>query len=559
MVIVYAGQHIYTNVEKEQSPHHRSGYQTLFYTHVALSEAESDEIEAHVPYYRSEGEPIKRVFFSTSTGKRVVAHIVPLADTDRHGRQGRYLAHSLAFTPEAFTHLKADPFWVLRHFPCITTVEEALRHGNVQMGDISAVSFESPAEPVQDTAAAQYWSAQELQKLVLLALRADQLAQHRQAVAIVGAPQQVEHALEAAFFAVPTPLRPHCTFDTYFYKCNFVATSYWAIGELEPPSNPIYSLVEARSRQVMSLNAGQPQTAYERWVVQALEHNDLDAIASCRDQAFALCAWLEGNVDAVAVVDSTVPEAIVSVFQVNAQQVQALLHVRLGEQLPSTLVERIFASIYHHTEAVDLFRYMQEEFALPQLLDVLYRVYTTLGFQAPQRAELQALGTVLQRTAHRALGLLHACWTGQHQILRQRLEELSEEDYRQFVQTALHYDIGEPLTCLIPGRGDVFLDLYLAFNANRDQDLIAVVQAVLATGEASHLSRLIPYIPEQSARTLRTIAKILSRRADIPESFRWAVHNAITALPPEKGWRGLLRALLGPHRGKSKDNNGISC
>jgi hypothetical protein len=54
MITVHAGQHIYTNVEKERSPRNRSGYQTLFHTRAALSDAEIAEIEAHVPYYRSE-------------------------------------------------------------------------------------------------------------------------------------------------------------------------------------------------------------------------------------------------------------------------------------------------------------------------------------------------------------------------------------------------------------------------------------------------------------------------------------------------------------------------
>lgn len=546
MTTVHAEQHIYTNVEKEQSPQNRSGYQTLFYTHAMLSEDEIAEIEGHVPYYRSEREPIKRVFFTTATGKSMVTHIMPLSGTDQHGRRGRYLAHSLVFTSEAFAHLGADPFWVFRHFPFITTVEEALAHGDFQTGDMPAATLQVAVKQEQPTDIAGHWSTPELHKLTLLALRADTLAHDRQAVAIVGEPQQVESALKAAFFAVPTPWRPRCTFDTYFYKCNFVGTYYWAIGELEAPSNPRFTLVDARSRQVMETSLGEPETAYERWVVHMLANHNLEAIAAYRDQAFALCTWLDSQTDDATLVDTIPPEAVVSVFQVNAQQVQILLHRRLSAQLPPVLVTRVFESLYGQTEPIILFRQLHQGFALLQLFQTLYQVYETLGFRAPPRAELQALETMFQHTEYRALRLVHACWTGQSKQLRQALEKLSEDEYRRFLQTALRYGFGEPWACLIPGRGEAFLGVYLASGATGEHSLGAAVQTVLEAGEATVLPRLISYLPGQSAHDLRRIAKMLDRQPDVPEPFKRAVSEAVAALPPERrGLRGLLHAWLG--------------
>ena len=37
MTQIQAWQHIYSNVEKEQSPHNRGGFQTLFYTQSGLT------------------------------------------------------------------------------------------------------------------------------------------------------------------------------------------------------------------------------------------------------------------------------------------------------------------------------------------------------------------------------------------------------------------------------------------------------------------------------------------------------------------------------------------
>ena len=40
-----AGQLVYTNVEKDRSPHNRGGFQTLLHSQSLLSETEVDDIE----------------------------------------------------------------------------------------------------------------------------------------------------------------------------------------------------------------------------------------------------------------------------------------------------------------------------------------------------------------------------------------------------------------------------------------------------------------------------------------------------------------------------------
>ena len=91
-VAVQAWQHIYTSVERDQSPHGRAGFQTLFYSRSGLTEAEVQEMEARLVYFPSEIEPVKRLCVTISTGKVMVAQIVHLAEPDRLGRTGRYLA-----------------------------------------------------------------------------------------------------------------------------------------------------------------------------------------------------------------------------------------------------------------------------------------------------------------------------------------------------------------------------------------------------------------------------------------------------------------------------------
>ena len=88
MTTINAWQHIYSNVEKEHSPQGRGGFQTLFYSHHGLTEDEVEEMESYLLYFPSQVEPVKRLFFTISTGKGVVAQIVFLPSPDQFGRGG---------------------------------------------------------------------------------------------------------------------------------------------------------------------------------------------------------------------------------------------------------------------------------------------------------------------------------------------------------------------------------------------------------------------------------------------------------------------------------------
>jgi hypothetical protein len=542
MTEVQAWQHIYTSVEREQSPRDRGGFQTLFYSKSGLTEAEVREMEARLVYFPSDIEAVKHVFSTISTGKIMAAQIVHLTEPDRLGRKGRYLAHNLVFEPEAFERIESDPFLVFRQFPFITTVAEALEEGNLQTGDISPVSFEIALEPARAVEVAKAWPVQDLMGLTLSALRADRLAGDRLAVAFVGEPREVESALEAALFAVPTPVRPRCSFDTYFYRCNPVSTYYWATGLLESPRNRRLITVNTQSRHLSGATASQPETAYERWVVALIERQQLETIGLYRDHAFAICEWLEGRAPIDFLIDAAPSEVVESVFQVNCELVRALLHRRLKAVLPPVLAHRVFQYLSLRTGSVELLDPLRTGFRLPSLAETLCQVYKSQGLRAPQPEEIQAIDWLLQRADHAFLRLLHVCWTDQRDELHVELQLLSEDEYRQFVQTALRSGIVEPWALPVPGRGDAFLDLYLVLGGSAGNDLVTIVQALLRAGETPCLSRLTPYVQAQPEQELRALEKIITKRPGIPEHFRHAVGDAVAALPPRR--IGLLAKLL---------------
>jgi hypothetical protein len=536
-------QHIYTSVEREQSPHDRAGFQTLFYTQSGLTEAEVKEMEARLVYFSSDVEAVKHLFSTISTGKIMVAQIVQLAEPDRLGRKGRYLAHNLVFDPDAFARVESDPFLVFRQFPFITTVAEALEQGDLQTSDIPPVSPNVASEAAHGLDAAKAWGTEELKGLALLALRANQLAKDRLAVAFIGEPPEVESALEVALLAVPTSLRPRCGFDTYFHHCNLVDTYYWALGLLESPGNRRLIRVNAQSRLLEGNVPSQPETAYERWAVALIEDRRLEDIHRYRDHAFAVCEWLEGRTAVGLPLDTVPSEVVDSVFQLNRESVQALLRTKLKGALPAMLVGRVFQYLSSEVEQVELFDHLRARVQLPELLDTLYRVYASRGFDAPGPEETQAIGWILERADHAFLRLLHVCWTGQRNKLRRELRLLNKADYREFVQAALRSGIVEPWVLPIPGKGDAFLDLYLAPGGQEQSDLVAIVRALLRTGEASCLSRLTPYVQAQSDQELRALEKVIAKHPNVPESFQHAISDAVAALPPRR--KGLFSQLLG--------------
>ncbi|MDX1522125.1 MAG: hypothetical protein R3264_10895, partial [Anaerolineae bacterium] len=365
MTTIQAWQHIYSNVEKEQSPKNRGGFQTLFYTQDGLTADEVSEMEGRLLYFPSKtGEPVKRVFFTTTTGKVVIAQIVVLPDPDQFGRKGRYLAHALAFNEDDLLKIEVDPFRVFRSFTFFNTVEQALAQGNFESGDFPAASVDVTRVAGQESRAAAQWPAGELAKLALLALRVDRQTAGREAITVAGTEAEIETAIEAAFLAVPAAMRSHCTFDTYFYRCNLVATFYWAIGLPEMPVSIKFVAVDGAARQVQGAAPTQPETAYERWAVAALDNKKFDRLVQSRDQAFAVAEWLEGRPYDQALLDAAAPRIVEEVFEVNPATVQAALRRAVGQHLPEVLIDRAADQIDGQASPQDCYHHLRQGFTM---------------------------------------------------------------------------------------------------------------------------------------------------------------------------------------------------
>ncbi|MFC1596930.1 hypothetical protein ACFL5Q_03185 [Planctomycetota bacterium] len=519
MSLVQAWQHIYTNVEKEQSPQGRGGFQTLFHTRSGLTEIEIEEIEARLLYYPSESQPVKRLFFATTTGKLLLAQVVDLSQSDRAGRQGRYLAHALAFAPDTFVHVASDILRVFSYLPFVTSVEEALERGDFATGDIPPATVEIPEAATHGRVEASgHWPVDELKRLALLGLRAEEFSGDRLTVALIGDTQDVANALAAALLAAPSDLVCHCTFDTYFYRCNPVALYYWAVGLPESSGSPRYIEVDTRSHRVVGKFDQTPSTAYERWVLETIDAEDVTFLVRNKNMAFRLCQWLEQHVDESPQLDTASLQVIESVFQANPQQVRGRLHTKLAEQTSTALGSRILDDVYSASTASELWHGLRTGFQLRRLLDFLHESYAVDRFVTPSLDEVNAVGRAVACENHRAMRLLHACWSKQHETLHEELEVVNEEEYRQFTQTAIEFNIIEPLSLLVGGRGEAFLDVYLDAKLPEPINWASLTEALVHVGEVRCLPRLIPLVVGKPHRGLCELTKTISELAECPQN-----------------------------------------
>jgi hypothetical protein len=390
----------------------------------------------------------------------------------------------------------------------------------------------------------------------------EQQVQRREAITLVGPPAEIDRALAAAFLAVPVLLRPHCMFDTYFYRCNLVATFYWAIGFLEPPANIKFALVDAAARSVQTGLPLVAATAYERWVVASLEGQMFREIAGQRDQAFAVAAWLERGQPEPAHLEAASPALIGKVFAVNPQVVQELLRQHIGAILPQELVERAVTYLFRENQAIELYRHLRQGISRAALLEALYQSYRAEKFSEPSGAEVKALAQYLAAGDPGLLRLFVAHWRDSLRYLPDALVSRShlstalsaanEADYRHFCQIALDLGLVDPLILLVPERGELFLNQYLKSGV---EDWLRLAEVLIETKQAAHLSRLAPRLGGLPRKTITALARLTSDRPEVPADFSSALQRALAALPPEKGVSAFLKSAWRrlPGLGEEKD------
>ena len=333
---ITAAQLIYGNVEVEQSPRRRRGFQTLYYTREALNTSEVLKLESYLTH-ESRGHPGQRqIFTRTATNKPVVARFVPLSGADKFGRAGRYFAHALIFNDAEFERLDCDPFAVLGpgDGPFFPTLEAAIAAGRFEDGDIPPARF---APAVRDTRAGsgpweQWPDLEPLRAVLLAASQAAKVRAERRTIALRGSPEAVTAFLEALFALLPPPVRRECTFDNYASERMIDKLGYWAVGLPEPPPRRptlwAFALDNPGFSPSLPLH---PENGFERSFWEVLGDTSLPAAdrLGTLGPAYQLSQALEER--DLARAERIDPARVSRFLETNASRCDAILRDRLRE------------------------------------------------------------------------------------------------------------------------------------------------------------------------------------------------------------------------------------
>lgn len=226
-------QLIFTNVEADRSPTRQRGFQ-VWLCSPELAPEQRRAVAKRLDDFRlppgvpQSGEIVRHVFFRTPDGLFVIARTVPLAERDKFGRGGKFHAHALILSDDAFRRLGCHPFRVIdggfrfHSHPDEAAVGEEWRSGNLPMAEIR------PAEPAADSVPLP---PERLAELLHHVERDDE-----RPVAITDRPERVLAVLRECFRTFPPCVRQRLEFDTLSTGAFLGHVKYAVVGAYSPES-----------------------------------------------------------------------------------------------------------------------------------------------------------------------------------------------------------------------------------------------------------------------------------------------------------------------------------
>lgn len=550
MSSIIAGQHIYGNAEKADSPSNTGGFQTLYYSKDLLSLSEADEIERRLGYYSSEDNPEKLIFFRMGE-KYVTTRIIPLEDVDKFGRKGAYIAHSFVFLESDFARINHNPFVIFGLFQdhFVKTLSEALSLGKKGDQNIPPAEFLISPERISTfetemSDLIKSWKTDEIRKLVSLAFNETNLKNESRSFIISGTQRGIRNTLMAVFSLIPDKIRPSCSFDTYFSGCNPVATRYWVYCYPNAPHiSPQLILANAETATVTNFtpDSGSP---YENWLFGGDYPKDISAKIDFRNAALELDRFLtrkeSDQEQLLAFIGSSNAEEFLGI---NRQQLHARLHSYLMEIVSEhlgTYVERVVLAEYQAKPDTDLLQKMISGFTYDELARYLFQELK--GITAPKKQEIAELQAFLARKEHTLLRILFLKWTESFDTLPQYLAVLPENEYRTAVGLVL--EKVELKSLIIDSRIAVFSDIFVTAAAEKEnvrEKTPELISVCLTLNQEPLLSKFEPLIPQLKTRQLRFINDFIDGQNDekkkkIPADFMKALSESLKKAPSKSSF-----------------------
>lgn len=522
---LYAWQHIYANVERNESPSKTAGFQTLFYTREGLSETEVSDIEERVFYITGDHNPVKRICFRLGTDKLVVGQVTPVEGQDNAGRSGLYVAHSLIFRTSEFEAANINPMQLFELTVFAKTTAGALAKGDPKSGNIPEVLLDIP----KSKPATQTWASTQFRQLAQLAINHKAVADDRAAVAFIGSTNEIETALQHALTVVPPQILPYCSFDTFFERGGKLNITYcWGTGFSSTPRQKTYVLVDAAKREVQHPGElATPITSYGRWVDAMLEKDDYAGVLANKREAYLVTNYLDNKEGDLKALDGVDASLLASLMEANQEVVKRRLLRQLSANLPKVIATRLHPVVSAHMAPIDLLDSIQDGFKIGDLQNHLFEAYQSTGFNAPDKTERKALAELLETHPHQKLESLLLIWgDGSWGLpvskwrIKSGLKSMDAAAYTAFWNLAVPTKLVDPARLLVDGKAVLFTEQATATNVMPPEVIPDLVSALVKAKTLDPLDRLAPYLNELDEKQIKKVKRALKGINSLPSAFQ---------------------------------------
>lgn len=558
MSSIFAGQHIYGNVEKEDSPSNVGGFQTLFYSKDLISESEVDEIERRLGYYPSEDNPEKFIFFKMGE-KFVTTRIIPLEDVDKFGRKGAYIAHSFVFLKNDFETVNDNPFVIFNLFQdkFVNTLPQTLAKGlkgdlNISSEEFSIDSDRIRKFEIEIIDSIKGWTKEDIRKLVSLAFIESKLKNESLSFIISGTQTEIRKTLKGIFSLIPDKIRSACSFDTYFLGCNPVATKYWSYCYPKAPHiSPQLILANTDTLTVSNFNVDS-SSPYENWIFSGKYPDDISEKHVFQNAAFELDKYLTNQESDKEKFLEFIDSSNLEVFlEINQSLFQEKLLTYFKEQLPEQLAKYVWVAVtteYKSKSNAVRLQKLINGFDSDEISTYLFNKLKVV--KSPKKQEIKELKEFSEKNKHKLLKIIYLIWSENFESLPKNLKTLSDEEYQIALELLL--EKVELNTLVVDSKISQFTDFYIskaAVKKDLQENVLSLVKVYCEFNQEPLLSKFVSIIPNLKTKQLVFIQEYFDelneeKQKKIPADFNRVLLESIKTSKQKGGFFSNLKEKI---------------
>lgn len=537
---IRAAQLIYSRVEPAFSPLRKTGFQTVYRTE-SLTSVDIAEIESRVQCFQPREPGLVRLqFFVIRSGLVILTHTKEIRPNpqvvDRDSRDGAFIAHCLAIQRNEFQKVEFEPFTLFERYSFLDNAEEMIEVYGQATGVAPLAEIDVDRK---DGTPRTSWAAPQLQKLLALALQAEELRNKGSSVLLVGTPDHIEEALRAAFSLLPASKRLACLFDTYIERCPPPQGQYWAVGARLRQGGSSFIEVNAEERRVVSAinSRSNLPDLYTAWLNDAFTSASADTIMEQADTIQQLSnAFSSRSVLDVNKLDLVACRAFMTIHHdLVSQNVKNATSKELGNAIAPNF-SKFLERILDLPELLGIAA--SQSFERNKLGDWLIEWFTQERPILPD-ADWRNIGSFARKLNN--MRLLHLAATLSRSIdVQSRDEALSQMDEYTF-QLALE----QLLNPISPEQYVSQKHLASLLSAVRSADMsdlqfTQLVQAIIEHEGANELQPLASRVLTVGTDALPQLEKVAKRHANIAPDFESAIKRRRIELGPAPRRFGLF-------------------